>query len=95
MSRPLEYRRVPPRGSHRVPGLPFVIAIVVIPLIAYVLFQLQRMPYRPPVDMSTLLSTAEVRMVRALIVMLAGAWFCCAVALAMRGVRARWPRGHG
>jgi hypothetical protein len=77
----LDYRAEPKVGRRRW-TLALSIALFVIAVIIYLLFELQRAPYRPPQDMSTLLGGDEIAFVRKVIEILAIAWWGCAVALA-------------
>jgi hypothetical protein len=74
----LEYRAEarPPRRP-----IALVIALVALPVLVYLLFELQRAPYRPPYDMSTLLGGGEIFGVRLLMGMLATVWLSCAAAI--------------
>ena len=56
-------------------------ALLGIAILIYLLFELQRMPYRPPYDMSTLLGGGEIQLVRFVIAILSVAWLACALAL--------------
>ena len=77
----LDYRAEPKVGRRRW-TLALSIALLVIAVIIYLLFELQRAPYRPPQDMSTFLGGEEIAFVRMVIGYLAIAWCGCAVALA-------------
>ena len=61
-----------------------LVALVILPVLIYLLFELQRLPYRPPQDMSTLLGGSEIAAVRVLIGVLAVGWLSCAAAVARR-----------
>jgi hypothetical protein len=77
----LDYR-AEPRVVRRRWRLGLAIALLVIAILIYLLFELQRAPYRPPYDMSTLLGGGEIAFVRMIIGYLAVAWCGCAIALA-------------
>jgi len=79
---PLDYYSGP-RPKRRRPYLGAAVALIVIPAVIYVLFELQRAPYRPPQDMSTLLGGGEIETVRVVMGLLALLWCACAVGLAM------------
>ena len=57
------------------------LALIVLPLTIWGLFELQRMPYRPPADMNTFLGSSEIQFVRVLMGILAWVWIACAMAL--------------
>ena len=55
----LDYHAESPRGRRGwIAGL--AITLAVIPVLIYLLFDLQRAPYRPPYDMSTFLGGSEM-----------------------------------
>ena len=56
------------------------VALAVLTLILWGLFELQRMPYNPPIDMRTALGGSEIGAVRAFMGMLAIPWLVLAVA---------------
>ncbi|HZN65871.1 MAG TPA: hypothetical protein VFB66_11305 [Tepidisphaeraceae bacterium] len=59
----------------------------------YLLFELQRLPYRPPEGMSTFLGAREIELVRALMIVLAVVWVAVAGALgAVVWVQRRSPK---
>lgn len=67
--------------------------LVFLPLAIFGLFKLQRMPYRPPADMSTLLTSDEIRAVWLLMAALSIVWIVAAVFAAKQFWSARGPGG--
>lgn len=59
----------------------YEMAVCFLPVIIWFLFELQRMPYRPPQDMSTLLGGGEIVVVHGLLGMFAVGWLICSIAL--------------
>lgn len=63
----LPYRNLRDAPEGRKASLAWPIAAIsLLVLLEWALFELQRMPYRPPVDMSTLLGGGEIFVVRLL-----------------------------
>ena len=74
----LTYRAEAPRTKRRLVLL--LVAVLGLPVLIYLLFELQRLPYRPPLDMSTMLG-AEIFLVWLFMGVLAITWIACAAAL--------------
>ena len=81
----LSYYEGPPVRRRR-PFLPLGVALVVIPALLYLLFELQRLPYRPPEDMTTALTRQNILAVRAVMTVLGVTWLACA-GLLLRAIR--------
>jgi hypothetical protein len=79
---PLEYEPVPP-PRRRPPGRDLAVAsLLVLPVLVYLLFELQRAPYAPPADISTLLNDEGNTLVRLVMAVLAAVWCVCLTGLA-------------
>jgi hypothetical protein len=61
-----------------------LVAIFLLTLFAWALFELQRMPYNPPYDMTTFLGGNEIIFVRELIGLVGCGILSCAVALGVQ-----------
>ena len=71
------------RPSRRGACIGLTVALAVIGAFISFLYDLQRAPYRPPYDMSTLLGAGEIEFVRYMIGLFAVIWTGCAVALTL------------
>jgi hypothetical protein len=82
--------RVPASRKAEIGCLAFALCFLI--AIIWGLFELQRMPYRPPHDMSTFLGGNEIVLMRGIITMLSAVWLACAIALGV--VSCKSIRGH-
>lgn len=90
--RPLGYCHEPPTNRFR-PQQVMSAVLLFLAVFIYLLFELQRLPYRPPEGMSTFLGAREIELVRALMIVLAVVWVAVAGALgAVVWVQRRSPK---
>ena len=77
------------RRQYRTAIMALSVAMLMISLLFYGLFELRRAPYRPPYDMQPLLGESEQQIAAAFMVILGFIWLACALGIVLLIVRRR------